>query len=93
MRARIRPDDRDEPRPGWRGSAMKQIRVHGPNDVRLDDIPRARPRSERDALVRVAACGICGSDVSFVHMGGTHRSSPWRSATSWPASSSGSGPK
>jgi (R,R)-butanediol dehydrogenase / meso-butanediol dehydrogenase / diacetyl reductase len=48
---------------------VKQIRVHGPNDVRLDEIdePVAGPR---DALVRVAACGICGTDVSFVHMGG-----------------------
>ena len=48
---------------------MKQIRVHGPNDVRLDDVPPATPGS-RDALVRMAACGICGSDISFVHMGG-----------------------
>ena len=48
---------------------MKQIRVHGPNDVRLDDVP-ATPPGSRDALVRVAACGICGTDVSFVHMGG-----------------------
>jgi threonine dehydrogenase-like Zn-dependent dehydrogenase len=48
---------------------VKQIRVHGPNDVRLDDIAEPDP-GPRDALVRVAACGICGSDVSFVHMGG-----------------------
>jgi (R,R)-butanediol dehydrogenase / meso-butanediol dehydrogenase / diacetyl reductase len=48
---------------------MKQIRVHGPDDVRLDEIAEPDPGS-RDALVRVAACGICGSDVSFVHMGG-----------------------
>lgn len=48
---------------------MKQIRVHGPDDVRLDDLPSPTP-GPRDALVHVAACGICGSDVSFVHMGG-----------------------
>ena len=48
---------------------MKQIRVHGPNDVRLDDIP-STPPGPRDALVRMAACGICGTDISFVHMGG-----------------------
>jgi (R,R)-butanediol dehydrogenase / meso-butanediol dehydrogenase / diacetyl reductase len=48
---------------------MKQLRVHGPNDVRLDDLPSPAP-GPRDALVRMAACGICGSDVSFVHMGG-----------------------
>jgi threonine dehydrogenase-like Zn-dependent dehydrogenase len=48
---------------------MKQIRVHGPHDVRLDEIAEPDP-GPRDALVRVAACGICGSDVSFVDMGG-----------------------
>jgi 2-desacetyl-2-hydroxyethyl bacteriochlorophyllide A dehydrogenase len=48
---------------------MKQIRVHGPNDWRLDDIPDPNP-GPRDALVRIVACGICGSDVSYVHMGG-----------------------
>ena len=48
---------------------MKQIRVHGPNDVRLDDIDPPAP-GPRDALVRIAACGICGSDVSYIHMGG-----------------------
>ena len=51
---------------------MKQIRVHGPNDVRLDDIDPVPP-GPRDAVVRVGACGICGSDVSYVHMGGLGR--------------------
>jgi (R,R)-butanediol dehydrogenase / meso-butanediol dehydrogenase / diacetyl reductase len=48
---------------------VKQIRVHGPKDVRLDDVP-STPPGPRDATVRMAACGICGTDVSFVHMGG-----------------------
>jgi threonine dehydrogenase-like Zn-dependent dehydrogenase len=48
---------------------MKQIRVHGPDDVRLDDLPAPIP-GPSDALVSVGACGICGSDVSYVHMGG-----------------------
>ena len=48
---------------------MRQIRVHGPHDVRLDEVP-ATPPGPRDAVVRMAACGICGTDVSFVHMGG-----------------------
>ena len=48
---------------------MKQIVVYGPNDVRLDDIPEPNA-GPRDALVRVAACGICGTDVSYVRMGG-----------------------
>jgi len=49
---------------------MKQIMLHGPHDWRLDDIAEAQP-GPRDALVRIAACGICGTDVSYVHMGMT----------------------
>ncbi|MEX1217733.1 MAG: zinc-binding dehydrogenase [Acidimicrobiales bacterium] len=49
---------------------MKQIMLHGVNDWRLDDIETPTP-GPRDALVRVAACGICGTDVSYVHMGMT----------------------
>ena len=48
---------------------MHQVRIHGVNDVRLDDI--ARPRAgPSDAVVRIAACGICGTDLSYIHMGG-----------------------
>jgi 2-desacetyl-2-hydroxyethyl bacteriochlorophyllide A dehydrogenase len=47
---------------------MKQIMLHGANDWRLDDIADPEP-GPRDALVRIAACGICGTDVSYVHMG------------------------
>ena len=57
------------PTPSVFPGPVKQIRVHGPNDVRLDDLPLPPP-GPRDALVRIAGCGICGSDVSFVHMGG-----------------------
>lgn len=49
---------------------MKQIMLHGANDWRLDEIDDPRP-GPRDALVRVAACGVCGTDVSYVHMGMT----------------------
>ena len=53
-----------------RHHTMKQIMLHGANDWRLDDVaePEVGPR---DALVRIAACGICGTDVSYVHMGMT----------------------
>jgi threonine dehydrogenase-like Zn-dependent dehydrogenase len=49
---------------------VRQVRVHGPGDVRLDDVEPPRP-GPRDALVRVAACGICGSDLSYIRLGGT----------------------
>jgi threonine dehydrogenase-like Zn-dependent dehydrogenase len=48
---------------------MRQVVVHGPNDWRLDDVADPEP-GPGDVLVRVAACGICGTDVSYVHMGG-----------------------
>ncbi len=51
---------------------MKQVNVHGPGKVELDeiDVPEAGPR---DAVVRVASCGICGTDVRYVRMGGLRR--------------------
>jgi threonine dehydrogenase-like Zn-dependent dehydrogenase len=48
---------------------MLQVRVHGPNDVRVDDIAPPSP-GPNDAVVRIAACGICGSDLSYIRLGG-----------------------
>lgn len=48
---------------------MRQVRIHGPGDVRIDDIAEPDP-GPSDVLVRVAACGICGSDLSYISMGG-----------------------
>jgi 2-desacetyl-2-hydroxyethyl bacteriochlorophyllide A dehydrogenase len=48
---------------------MLQARIHGPGDVRVDDVPEP-VLGPRDVVVRVAACGICGSDLSYIRMGG-----------------------
>ncbi|MFM7068108.1 MAG: alcohol dehydrogenase catalytic domain-containing protein, partial [Actinomycetes bacterium] len=48
---------------------MLQVRVHGPGDVRVDDVPPPDPGVD-DAVVRIAACGICGSDLGYIRMGG-----------------------
>ena len=48
---------------------MKAAAVHGPNDLRLDDVPEPEPGAD-DVVVRVAACGICGSDLGYVAAGG-----------------------
>lgn len=47
---------------------MKQVRLYGQNDLRVDEVerPRAGPR---DVIVKVAAFGICGSDLNFAHVG------------------------
>ena len=44
---------------------MRAIRLHGPGDVRLDEVPEPENAQNR-AVVAVEACGICGSDVHFV---------------------------
>jgi threonine dehydrogenase-like Zn-dependent dehydrogenase len=48
---------------------MLQVRVHGPGDVRVDEVAEPEP-GPGDAVVRIAACGICGSDLSYIRMGG-----------------------
>jgi len=54
---------------------MHAVTVHGPNDVGLDVI--APPTlGDYDATVRVEACGVCGTYLSFIWMGGL----PWGSS-------------
>ncbi len=48
---------------------MKAIRLHGPGDLRLDEIEEPVP-GPADVVVQVAACGICGSDLSYLRTGG-----------------------
>lgn len=48
---------------------MKAVRIHGPRDVRLDEIsePQIGPH---DVLVRVKVSGICGTDLTYITVGG-----------------------
>ena len=48
---------------------MKRVELHGPEDVRLVEIAEPAP-GPRDAVVRVEACGICGSDLGYIKIGG-----------------------
>ena len=48
---------------------MQQVRVHGPGDVRVDDVAEPDP-GPRDVVVRVVACGVCGSDLTYIKLGG-----------------------
>lgn len=48
---------------------MRSVRTAGVGVVETVRVPRPTP-GPRDALVRVRACGICGTDVTFLHMGG-----------------------
>ena len=54
-------------------STMPAVQIHGVDDVRVDqvEVPEAGPG---DVLVRVAICGICGSDLHIYR--GKHPSAP-----------------
>jgi threonine dehydrogenase-like Zn-dependent dehydrogenase len=45
------------------------LTIHDVNDVRLDNYDRPEP-GPKDVLVRMKACGICGSDLSYIKNGG-----------------------
>lgn len=46
-----------------------QVQIHAADELRLDRVPTPEP-GPRDAVVRVAACGICGSDLGYLKLGG-----------------------
>ncbi|WP_259407543.1 alcohol dehydrogenase catalytic domain-containing protein [Streptomyces akebiae] len=50
-------------------ATMKSVRTAGVGKVEVVDVERPAP-GPADVLVRVRACGICGTDVTFLHMGG-----------------------
>ena len=51
---------------------MKVLNIHEVGDVRLDPYtpPVAGPK---DVVLKMKACGICGSDLSYIKMGGIMR--------------------
>jgi L-iditol 2-dehydrogenase len=56
---------------------MQLARVHGPGDIRVDDVP-VPTCGPGDALVRVGACGVCGSDLGYIAQGGLGGVEPLR---------------
>jgi (R,R)-butanediol dehydrogenase / meso-butanediol dehydrogenase / diacetyl reductase len=50
----------------------RMLNIHGVNDVRLDAYETPRPSSS-DVLVKVKACGVCGSDLTYIKIGGINR--------------------
>jgi L-iditol 2-dehydrogenase len=45
---------------------MKAVVIEKPHHLELRDIPMPRPLQD-EVLVKVAACGICGSDLRYLH--------------------------
>ncbi len=50
---------------------MKAGVLHGPGDIRYEDIPKPEPK-EGQALVKVKYTGICGSDIPRVNADAAH---------------------
>jgi L-iditol 2-dehydrogenase len=49
---------------------MKAIRLHGINDLQMEDLAIPKPGTD-EVLLRTASVGICGSDVHYYKEGGT----------------------
>ncbi|WP_336355645.1 zinc-dependent alcohol dehydrogenase [Pseudomonas granadensis] len=45
---------------------MKAIVFHGIGDIRLDDVPDPTIQAPTDAIVRLTASAICGTDLHFI---------------------------
>ncbi|MET0251058.1 MAG: alcohol dehydrogenase catalytic domain-containing protein [Novosphingobium sp.] len=48
---------------------MRVLNIHGAGDVRLDDYTRP-PTGPNDVVIKMKAVGICGSDLSYIKVGG-----------------------
>jgi L-idonate 5-dehydrogenase len=48
---------------------MRAAVIHAPHDLRIEDMP-AQPLGSDGVRVRIAAGGICGSDLHYYHHGG-----------------------
>jgi len=42
---------------------MKALTWHGKSDIRCETVPDPRIEHDRDAIIKVTACAICGSDL------------------------------
>jgi len=42
---------------------MKALTWHGKSDIRCESVPDPRIQDSRDAIIKVTACAICGSDL------------------------------
>ena len=52
---------------------MKAAVLHAPADLRVEDVLVPNDLGEAEVLIKVAACGICGSDIGRVMVTGTYR--------------------
>ena len=50
-------------------ATMKSVKTGAQNHIDLVDVERPAP-GPKDVLVKIRACGICGTDTFFLHLGG-----------------------
>lgn len=50
-------------------ATMPLVQIHGVDEVRVDTVPQPTCGAD-DVIIRVANCGICGSDLGYIAMGG-----------------------
>ena len=48
------------------------LNIHEVDDIRLDEVPPPEP-GDNDVVVDVKSCGVCGSDLTYIKVGGIHR--------------------
>src|SRR5690349_12568399 len=46
---------------------MQAVTFHAPHDVRVEDKPEPELIAPDDAIVRITATGVCGSDLHIYH--------------------------
>src|ERR1700682_1070080 len=52
-----------------RRTSMQAVVIHAPKDLRIDSFPDPAP-GNGEVRVKIAAGGICGSDLHYYHHGG-----------------------
>lgn len=50
---------------------MKAVRMYAPGDLRVEDVPVPEVADD-EALIKVMAVGVCGSDVPRANVYGAH---------------------
>ena len=48
---------------------MRVTNIHAPGDLRVDDAPEL-VCGDGDVIVEMKACGVCGTDLTYLHFGG-----------------------
>jgi len=48
---------------------MKALVWHGTADIRCEAVPDPKIEHERDAIIKVTSCAICGSDLHLFATG------------------------